>query len=253
MQAWNQEYQRIKRDIESVKLQIPLLRPGFHTSDQIHLEEPHKQLSPFTGKLGRWTLTDLEKDFVFFTHGIVLGKLHLRYDILLDFLNLTGYTSIHPNIQLIQLDWQIFQDMGYIADDPQYNLDYLIYLCPKVMWADLLRYMQITSLGDSQKKVFYKIVWQMVPIIDYYKIAHSGISNKIFTVICTSFGVEGNTESYLLDTEWNYGDRPYRVVKKPANDHIKSIADKVFSGEIPSEWVSSQQSGVSSHTENSND
>ncbi len=113
------------------------------------------------------SLTELEGDFVFFTHGLLFTRGGMDCDVVQEFINGRPRETL---VSVLDLDDPLFNGMdGRVSG----AWDRRLLLVEKEVWPDLLRAVGSTGILDRQEGTFYKVGTQEVPVPDVLRLHHA--------------------------------------------------------------------------------
>jgi hypothetical protein len=149
----------------------------------------------------RHTLCDLQKDYKFFTTGVITAITNWERDPVKEFM-VSHFKLIEKDtIGVFNAVAPFFNGLGVaVVDGKQINLDHRLHAVHNAVWEKCSGFIGSIVLTDPRKNLMYRVVSNTVLIVDEAKLKTQRIITDLPAVPVTVFGVMTDTQFSSLQS-----------------------------------------------------
>lgn len=213
--------------IEKIEGELP-------SREAITRKEMNTDQRPFVDKTlsKSATLTDLSKEFIFFTHSALFVYGNWTKDPVSDYIE-TENKSCEPF--WVTFDGPVFSGLDFRTTKKRHNREwnYRLMGCPIDQWSGLLNFLQSLSGVNKAEHRFHITVVQKIPMLDYFALAKKPtLPSPLPMVDLYTVGLLGNDRSVYFEPAKNPPLDKVRIKISPALPQIVAQGEAVLSGNV---------------------
>lgn len=165
-----------------------------------------------------YTLTEMAKDYEFFTPGVIYATTPFPHDVVLQFMQECPSTVPEEDPVIVDCDSPCFSGLGKrLVGNEWIDFDVRLYAIRKSRWELLRNMLAGLVMIDTAAKYDARTNFYRFDILDQYAASRGKIITKIPTVSVTVFGVSANNGFFYLAPV--FPPRvPYLVQEPPKSD-----------------------------------